>query len=329
MPQQTMIDRNVGKRLSTLCLVGLCISAVSGYSESVQAYPDREITVVVQSSAGGGSDIFARNLARTLNELDLIPEGMVIENRSGGSGAVGYNYVASQRGNPHYIGTIASSFFSFPLLGQSPVGPDDFTPVASIGADPYILVVNAESDIESLEDIQQRGSPTVGSTGAVTDPRLLAAMLDRELDINARVIPFEGGGEVLGALLGGHIDLMFANPAEVLSQIRADRIRPLAVTSADRLRALPDTPTFVESGYDIEFVQPRALVMPQDIPEEALEYWQDTLETLAQSDEWVNGYIEAYNLEPMFLTGSDLDAMFDEYTERFREVMIDLGLIEE
>jgi putative tricarboxylic transport membrane protein len=118
------------------------------------------------------------------------------------------------------------------------------------------------------------------------------------------------------------------NPSEILQQIEAGELRPLAVSTPERLSSMPEVPTFAELGYDIEHTQMRAIVMPGDVPEEALAFWQDAFEKLATSDLWKEGYLGRYNLEPAFIEGAELDAKFTELTAAFQEQMQAAGLID-
>ncbi|WGF90473.1 Bug family tripartite tricarboxylate transporter substrate binding protein [Marinivivus vitaminiproducens] len=309
-------------------LAGALIAALP-LSAGAQDYPsDRDVTLVVQSSAGGGSDIFARTVASHLAKLDLIDRQLLVENRPGGSGTVAYAYTAGQAGNPYVLQTIASSFFTTPLLGQSPVGPDDFTPVAAIAVDPYVLAVNADSDYRTLDDLIAAKSITTGTTGVVNDQTILGALLSKETGLEIRPVPFDGSGEEMSAVLGGHIDALFGNPSEILPQIESGELRALAVSTPERLAPLPDVPTFQELGHDIAHSQMRAIVMPADVPDEALSFWRNTLKQLANSDLWRDDYLRRYNLEPAFLEGEELDAEFTKLTASFEEQMRAAGLIQ-
>lgn len=308
--------------------VALMVTMVPAASMA-QEYPgDRDITLIVQSSAGGGSDIFARTIARQLQKLGILDQTLLVENRPGGSGTVAYSYTANQEGNPYILQTIASSFFTTPLLGQSPVSPDDFTPVAAIAIDPYVLAVDSDSEIQTLEDLVGAGSITSGTTGTVNDQTILAELLSNASGLEIRIVPFDGSGQAMSSVLGGHIDALFGNPSEILPQLEAGELRALAVSTGERLAALPDVPTFKELGYDIEHSQMRAIVMPPSVPEEALAFWQDALEQLAKSDLWREEYIQRYNMAPIYLAGDELKARFSELTASFEKQMRKAGLIE-
>jgi putative tricarboxylic transport membrane protein len=308
-------------------LAGLIV-AVMPVAAAAQDYPERDVTLVVQSSAGGGSDIFARTVANQLSELGLIDRQLLVENRPGGSGTVAYAYTAGQKGNPYVLQTIASSFFTTPLLGQSPVGPGDFTPVAAIAVDPYVLAVDGDSEYQTLDDLIAAGSISTGTTGVVNDQTILGALLSQATGLEIRAVPFDGSGEEMSAVLGGHIDALFGNPSEILQQIEGGELRALAVSTSERLTSLPEVPTFQELGHDITHSQMRAIVMPADIPEEALSFWQDAFEQLASSDLWREGYLQRYNLEPAFLEGDQLKQEFDKLSGSFEAQMRAANLIQ-
>lgn len=169
-----------------------CFSA--GFATSAAAeYPTRDITMIVPFAAGGGSDVVARNIANVINGLGLLPVTVIVENRPRGSGAIGYSYLAQQEGNPYYVGTVSAGFFTTPLTGGSPVTYRDFTPLAAIATDPFVLAVGADSDIHTLEDLQAQGSLVTGTSGAVSDPTMLAHILEEILDISIQVVPYDSG----------------------------------------------------------------------------------------------------------------------------------------
>jgi len=300
----------------------IAATAFAAASTAIAApYPERDFTFVVQGSAGGGSDIVARTIANIIEKKKLVPTKIIIENRPGGGGAVAYNYVAQRKGNPYYLGTIGASFFTTPLLGQSPVTYKDFTPIAAIAADPYVMAVKADSGLDNLDAIKAKKVVRVGTTGVVTDPGLLAGMLEKSLGITARTIPFGGDGEVLSAILGGHIDIQFGNPSEVLSQVKAGKLKALAVTSAKRLEHLPDVPTFKELGFDIELTQLRGIVMPKDIPDEAVKFWEGVMKQVAESAEWKAEYVDRNNAIPTFMDSKTFGEAMPKYSEMYSEYM--------
>lgn len=306
----------------------MTVAALALLAIPAQAFePERDVTVVVTSSAGGGSDTVTRILADTITKLGLTESNFLVENRTGGSGAVGYTYAAKRKSDPYLWANIGVSFFTTPLLGESPVNYKDFKPLATVSEDPYIMVVAKDSPIKSLADLKQAGRMIAGTTGIVADPSLLAQRLETAMEIEADVVPFGGDGEVSAALLGGHIEVQFGNPSEVLPLIDSGDVRPIAVSSAERLPALPEIPTIRESGYDVTLTQLRGFVMPDEAPDEAVEYWAGIIKTALESDLWKQNYIDRFKVVPHFSSGAEFAAEMDRREADYRALMTSLGLV--
>jgi putative tricarboxylic transport membrane protein len=320
----TLYSRRFGVRL-----LGACALASNLFTASLaHAFePDRDVTVVVTSSAGGGSDTITRILTDTITKLKLTPSNFVVENRTGGSGAVGYSYTAKRKDDAYLWANIGVSFFTTPLLGESPVNYRDFTPLAAVSEDPYIMVVAKDSKIKSLADIKAAGRMISGTTGIVADPALLAQRLETAMGIEADVVPFGGDGEVVAALLGGHIEVQFGNPSEVLPLIKSGDVRPIAVSAAERLPAFPDIPTIKESGYDVVLTQLRGFVMPQNVPDDAVAYWADIIKKALESEQWKTQYLDRFNVVPKYMAGTELAAEMDRRHADYTALMTSLGLI--
>ncbi|WP_421566678.1 tripartite tricarboxylate transporter substrate binding protein [Ochrobactrum sp. EDr1-4] len=299
-------------RITTKLTVALMVVGLASGKVDAADYPNRDVTMIVQSSPGGGSDIIARTIAKIINEQKLSPTQMLVENKPGGGGAIAYNYVAKRKADPYIIGTIATSFFVAPLMGQSPAKIEDFQPIAVIAGDPFVLVADARSGIESLDNIKEKKSVRIGNTGPVTDPALLAVSLGKELAVEVRPIPFGGDGEVTTALLGGHIDLQFGNASEVMTQIKAGRLKPIAVTSPNRLKSLPDIPTFKELGSNIELMLYRGVVMPKDVPAEAVSFWEEVMKRVSESETWQTQYIERNDSVPLYWNAEEFGKKIPE-----------------
>ncbi|TCK19687.1 putative tricarboxylic transport membrane protein [Ancylobacter aquaticus] len=290
-------------------------------------YPSRDFTFVVHGSAGGGSDIIARTVTNIIAQKKLIPTKIIVENRPGGSGVIAYTYLAARKDNPYYLGTMSGSFFTTALSGDSTVSYEDFTPLAAIAEDPYVMVVSASSGIESVKDLVAKGHANFGATGVLTDHALLARMFQDKTGLKASVVPYGGDGEVLAALLGGHIDVQFGNPSEVLEQIKAGRLVPLAMTTTERVSVLPDVPTLKEQNVDIELGQLRAFVMPKGLKPADVAYMQNVFKQVADSPEWKAQYLDKNNANAVFLDSAALGERFKELNDMYRGFMKEMGLL--
>jgi putative tricarboxylic transport membrane protein len=323
-----MSTTNISRRTALAAILSTVAGGVltnSAWAKS--SYPDKNITMIVPFGAGGGSDILARTIASVIQDLKLLPVELLVENRPGSSGAKGYKAVADRKGDPYFIATVSVSFFTTPLLGASPVSLKNFTPIAAIAMSPYILVAKSDSGIKSLADVAKAKRLTTGSVGVVSDAALITQMMNNEMKSNIDVVPFNGEGEITSGVLGGHLDLMLGNPGEVLPQIEAGTLRPLAVTTAGRLKSLPNVPSFKEAGYNIEHAQLRAIVMPLGVSAEVVAYWENILRKVAESDAWKTKYLDRFKDEPKFAGHTEVAALMQETNERYATLMKQLKII--
>ena len=140
---------------------------------------------------------------------------------------------------------------------------------------------------------------------------------------------FSGGGEVMSNLLGGHIDVAWANPNECISQVKGGLAKMLAVTKEDRLALLPDVPSFKELGYDMVFWQVRGVHGPPNMPEADIKWAVDLLKKASETDTWANEYVKGKVLTPRFIPGADYTKVIKENEEMFREALGNMGLLKE
>lgn len=280
--------------------------------ESTGWVPKENIEMVIPFSAGGGSDIFARKIVEIIETKGLCPVNIVPVNKPGGSGVVGYTYLNSKGDSPYFIATTSSSFYSQPLSGNSPLSCyDDFSFVSHLCKDPSLVAANPATGFENLQDMLDYAKATPGSlkyggTGNVSDDAILMNMLNQICGVELVYVPYDSGAEVLAAILGGHIDLCGISPSEAGEHLTSDALVPLAVSADSRLSVLPDVPTFIEEGIDINHQQSRGIVMNTGVPQEAVEYYSDLMRQVTETEEW-----QAF-LEENFMMSSYMPS--DEYT---------------
>jgi len=295
-------------------------------------YPSKPIEFVVPFNPGGGSDILARNIVAVIEAEKLLPQPVQVVNKAGGSGAVGYGYLAEKKGDPYFIGTVSSSFWTTPLLGGAPFNYTMFTPVAGLCYDTYLLLVRQDSPYQTLQDVLKavKDKPeglTVGATGVSSDDRVVTYLLEKAAGVKFKLVPFQSGGEVMTALLGGHIDVAWANPGEARGQLEGKQARALAVAADQRLEGLPDVPTFKEQGIDLVFRQLRGVVMPAGVPEDAVKVMEETLKKVSESPKWKNDYVKKNDLVPTFLGSAEFKTAIEKMNETYKQVFEELGVL--
>lgn len=325
--------------LSVLLVIGLIgcsqpsAPATEDNDASEPSYPEKAITLLIPFSAGGGSDIMGRTIAKIMQEENILPQQIMVENKPGGSGSIGWSHVASKVGDPYIISTVSSSFWTTPLAGNSPVSYKDFTPISALAMDPFFIMVKEDSPYKDLEDLVEAakakpGELNMGGTAGFADDIVCTGLLEDSAEIELNYVPFEGGGDVMTALLGGHVDVCWANPGEGLSQIEAKKARPLAVSTEERLDAFPDVPTFKELGYDVVFFQFRGVVGPKDMPGEAVQVLEQAFKELSECDSWTKDYLEANMVTPRYLPSEEFGKAIVEQNELYFNFFKEAGMIE-
>jgi len=318
-------------RLSVWLLVALFITAGVGNALAAGSFPDKPVTLVVHAGAGGGSDIFARTLASSVEKDKLLPKPLVVENKPGGSGGIAFAYVAGKKKDPHFMVTAVTSFITTPLMGLTPVGLKDFTPIANFAFDEYMLMVRADSKYKSMKDVvaDAKANPkriTVGGTQLGSSDSICTYLIEKAAGIQLNYVVFNSGGEVNAAVLGGHVNMMVANPGEALELYKAGKVRILGVYAEKRLAGAPDVPTMKEQGIDAVYVQNRGLCAPAGIPADARKVLEGALFKYTQTD-ISKKYIKDNMLSDAWMGGAAFGKFLDEWNGKYAVILKDMGLI--
>ena len=296
----------------TICT--LAIAALTGFGGLAQAQwkPTKTLEVIVHTAPGGGNDLLARAVAQMLEKEKLLPVRMQVINKPGGNGAVAAAALSEKKGESNTLGFITSVWIANPLTtSEAKVTLQDLTPVANLLREPAMFAVRADSPYKTLKDFIEAARAKPGelkqSGGSVTSrDNIIRQTLQTSTGTKWAFVSFQGGGERLAALLGGHVDLMVIEPQEAGEQIRAGKLRVLAQLADKPLPSYPNVPTLKQAGYDVVATpQIRAVVAPPGMPKEALAYYEDLFLKLSQTASWKK-YVEDYQLEDSYSTGTDL-----------------------
>ncbi len=239
----------VGAIVSIAGLVALPQTANSAAS----AYPAKPIRLIVPFAPGGGTDILARLIAQRLSEL--FKQQVVVDNRAGGSGIAGTDIVAKAAPDGYTLIMISSTHTIVPsLFAKVPYDAvKDFAPVTQATSQPYIMGVHPSVPARSVKEFIALAKSTLGqlnyaSGGSGTAPHLAGELLKTLTGIDMVHVPYKGGGPALLALISGEVAMLFSSLPSTLPQVKADKVRALAVSSAKRSPAVPALPTVAESG---------------------------------------------------------------------------------
>jgi tripartite-type tricarboxylate transporter receptor subunit TctC len=258
-------------RFAAKLLFGAAILAIAA-AATAQSYPAKPIHVIVPFATGGGVDLLTRVLAPHLAEQ--LGQPVIIDNRPGASANIGAD-VAAKAPPDGYTLLMASSIIAvnrslMPKLSYDAL--KDFAFIARVGFAPSVLVCLPSFPAKSVAELiavarAKPGSLSFGSPGIGSSHHLAGEMLKQSAKIDALHVAYKGGAPAINDLLGGQISFMFAIPSEVLPQVKANRLRALAVGSKQRVSFLPDVPTMRESGVaDFEAITWWGLVAPAGTP---------------------------------------------------------------
>ena len=308
-------------------LLGAALLAISTLAFAQAKYPSRTVEVVVPYAPGGGTDNLMRMIAGIIDENKWSPVPLNVNNRAGGSGAVGFNYLINKKGDPHVIAGATPMIVSGKIEGRLPGNHRDVMTILMIVAiDELMLSVRTESPYKTIDDFVKaaRAKPnglTVGGTATLTEDHIFTYLFEQAAKIQVKYVPFNSGGEVTTALMGGHIDAAVENPNEIVAQIEAGKAKNLAVAAKKRLADAPDVPTFAEKGYEFYWEQMRGVVGPANMAPEAVKWWQDTLKKVTQTKKWQEQYIKRNLLTPTDWTGEEANKYLDSLHGKYEEAL--------
>ena len=320
--------RNLSRRLSLLVLTTLLVSLLG--AAFAQDYPSQRLNWTIAFGPGGGNDIMSRTLIEILEQYDLYPPDIVAQNREGGSGAVGWGYLYGQSGSGYDISTTSGSFITTPLQADTPWHPTDFTPIAMLASDDLVLLVNGDSEIDSLEEfieVAREERLSIGGIGAVNVDFIVPTLLADRAGFEFDYVSFNAAGELNTALLSGSLDAIVSNPGEILGLIESGDMKALGYSGVATPTALGDIPTFGDVGYPIGISMPRGLILAPDAPQEAQDWWIETMQFIVTTPEWEE-YIESNLLTENVQFGDDFFASLTQTMESFETILREQGAID-
>jgi tripartite-type tricarboxylate transporter receptor subunit TctC len=315
-------------------IAGALSLSLFGVDAAADWKPSQPIEFIVTAGPGGGTDNFARTIQSIVTKYKLVDQPIVVLNKGGGSGAEGFLYGKAAVGDAHKVTFATNNEYLLPLIAKLAWKGDDFTPVAAMALDEFILWVNGKSEYKTAKafiDAAKAKPDTFkmgGSQSKDTD-QTLTSEISAATGAKFLYVPFKSGGEAAVQLAGGHIDSNTNNPSESLGQWKGGLVAPLCVFSQKRLAPGPkvtatlswsDIPTCAESGIPIEqYQQPRTLWLPKNVPADAVAFYVDLLDKVRSKPEWKE-YIERSAQTDRFLTGAEIKTFIASDEQKARKV---------
>jgi tripartite-type tricarboxylate transporter receptor subunit TctC len=252
-----------------------------------QEFPTKPVTLIIPLGAGGSHDLTAR--AVTSVATDYLGQPIIIQLKPGGGGAIGSDLVARAApdgytllfGGPGWSTTL-------PAVEGRSKGPDDLAAVCRINYTAPMIIARPDAPYKTLKEMVQwakanPGKLVFGHSGPWGAADMPWKMIMRETGITAKLVPHDGGGPQLIAILGGHIDVAGTFLAQSLSHIRAGKIRPLAVVDTKRNPQAPDVPTAQEEGVNVVYTMWRGMLAPKDTPRPVIDKLATAFKKMTES----------------------------------------------
>ncbi|AVQ79457.1 MULTISPECIES: tripartite tricarboxylate transporter substrate binding protein [unclassified Variovorax] len=291
-------------------------------------YPNHTVELVVPYQPGGGTDALARAFADASRKH--MSESIVIVNRPGAGGAIGWNEVIHSRPDGYKLAVLTVELLTLPHLGLAKFNYDDFQPIAQLNADPAAITVKADSPYNTIEEFlaaakKKPGELGVGNSGTGSIWHLAASALEDKTGARFNHIPFQGAGPAVLALLGGHVDAVAVSPAEVSTYVQGGKLKMLMVMADKRLAAFDKVPTAKERGIDISIGTWRGLGAPKNTPPEVMAKLRDIAAKTAK-EPLLREVMDKQNLGYAYTDGAAFKETLAKDNEYFKALITKLGI---
>ena len=305
------------------CIAGI-LPALGVLPVAAQSYPTRPVEIIVTTSPGSGGDLVSRAVTEIVRRDKLLPQSLVVVNRVGGAGVLGYTYFKTRRGDPYSVMSVTQTILAMAYRPDVKIGLENYRPLALMAIDPQTIMVPANSPYKSVKELVEaaRANPDtlVGATTAFQGTgRLVIFLLEKAVPgARFRFVNFKGGGEAVTSTAGGHTAFTTENLSEGLGFVESKTLRVLAVTSNQRLPQAPDVPTLKELGYPITAGTIRGFAFMAGVPKEAVVTMEGALAKAHASSTWKE--IAARNLfEDVYMGSAEFTKYLAVRMEEYRQ----------
>lgn len=318
-----------------LLAMALIVASCGGRGQSSDTYPNKAIDMVVAFAPGGATDVVARAVAKRLSDKWQVPVNVV--NKEGASGTTGTNEVKTAKPDGYtMLMSVTSAGVTNPAIQKDlPYQWDDFDFVAKVTESPLVVIVKGDSPyttlLELVDAIKQDPSEfTYGTSGAGGPSTFATAQIAGQAGFDPmelKQVVLGGGAATVTAVAGGNVDFAVQNLSEVIELIKGGNLRGLAVTSDERVSALPDVPTAKEAGFDqLSFLGWNGVVGPKGLDQQVIDTWNEALQEILQDPE-VQGELRNLGLEPRYRGPQDFKDFLQAQYDFARQVAESQGLI--
>lgn len=317
------------RKLAILPALTLTAAALVGVTQNAAAEgwtPKKPVEFVIMAGPGGGADKMARLMQTVIEKHKFSEKPFIPVNKPGGSGAEALMHLKSKKGDDHIVMVTLNSFYTTPIRQPGlKVKPLDFTPIARMAEDTFLLWVHKDSGINTLDEFvaaaKAKGSDWIMSgTGKGGEDELLTSYMNSTFGLKIKYVPFKGGGRVAKELAGKHADSTVNNPSEQMGFFLAGDTKPIASFTGERLPLFKDAPTMTELGHPFEYYMQRSVVGTPGMSAEATAFYVDVFTKVYNSAEWQK-YMKDKSLQGEFMTGAELQKYWERENANHVELL--------
>lgn len=317
-------------------MLALLLGLLCAYSIArAQGWPSRPVTLIVPSAPGGLADATARPFALAMGKLG--GQNLIVDNKPGAGGAVGYAYTSRQRPDGYSLLWALNSFVTIPEVERisdraASFPSSQFSPIALLVTDAPVLAVRAESPWKSVAELvaDAKARPkaiSYGTAGVYSALHLPMEMFAQSAGVSFLHVPYQGAGPALTALLAGQIDVGPQAAGLALPQVRAGKLRLLGSWSAARSALTPEVPTFREQGFDVEYAGWLVLFAPGGTPADVVGAVR-ALATKASEDPGFVESITKVGSQVQYMDGAALQSWLEDQARRLGDAIRRIGKVD-
>ncbi len=318
------------KKMTSLIALAAAALIAASPSFSSAAYPEKPITLMTAFNAGGGSDVSHRVIEKHAKKYFAQP--FVVAYKPGAGGEIAWTWLTTANPNGYTIcGVDLPHIVLQPMLrpaGQPGYKTEELNPLCGLVYDANVIMVREDSPFKTLKDLfdyakAHPGEVTAATVGKLTGDHIFLMMIEDLTGIKFSQVPYPGGGKASPALLSGEVQCYFGS---VSNFMRMEKVRGLAVSTAERYEICPDVPTFKELGYDHVSAKVRGLATPPKFNKEAQKYLEEKFAIMCADPEYQKD-VRAQGLKPMYLSAQEFAKVIQEEKKNSEAILRKVGAL--
>lgn len=314
----------------------LAIAATAATFPADAWEPKGQGECIAPSGPGGGWDMTCRTVAAVLQKTGAFKDSIYVTNMAGGSGAVAIaNVIAKRKGDTNLFVAASNSLTFTVAMGRTPHTYKEVIPIGQVGAEIGGFFVKSDSKYKSLADVikalkaDPKSVTFSGGSAPGSQDHMKVALFAKAIGVDPTkvvYVPFQGGGEAMTSVLGGHTEIGSLDLSEAAGQLEAGKIRGLAVLSETRSSKFKDIPTTHEQGAKVSFLVWRGFYMAPGVPAEAVKWWSDALQKMVKSPEW-EAERAKLGWEPITRFGDEFNKSVNDEHVQYTALLKELGFL--